>query len=55
MLYIYCYLINELKKRYAVESKEFMNTKKRAFSKKIGLEVIKSIMIENGIELNELK
>ena len=54
ILYIYCFLINELKRLYNIESQEFKDTSKKAYSKKIGLEVIKSIMLENEIKLHEL-
>lgn len=54
ILYAYTYLIVRLKNDYNHESINFHNEEKPMFSKKIGLEVITSIMTENNIKYFEL-
>lgn len=55
MLYIYCFLIHKLKKIYKEDSKQFLTSNKQKFSRRIGLEVIKSIMEYNNIKIEDLK
>lgn len=55
MLYIYCFLIHKLKKIYKEDSNQFLTSNKQKFSRRIGLEVIKSIMEYNNLKIEDLK
>lgn len=54
LLYVYSCLIPKLKYLYQIEAEEFVLEESPKFSKKIGIEVIESIVRENDIKLNDL-
>ncbi|EMF0559496.1 hypothetical protein HP930_002598, partial [Enterococcus faecium] len=55
LVYLYGILIRKLKKIYLTKEKIFIEELEGDFSKKIGLEVIKSIINNNHITINELQ
>lgn len=55
LLYLYGYLILRLKQLYMNESDSFINEDNPKFSKKIGIDVIKSIVEKNNILLKDLE
>ncbi|MDM8183398.1 hypothetical protein QUV97_07015 [Enterococcus cecorum] len=54
VLYLYFVLIPELLKIYDLEKESFINKNKKTFQKKMGLDVIKSIMEYNNISIDEI-
>lgn len=54
LLYLYGYLILELKVLYEAESGNFTGGERQKFYKKIGIEVIKSIMDKNEISVSDI-
>ncbi|MGE8081662.1 hypothetical protein [Peribacillus loiseleuriae] len=55
LLYLYGYLILKLKQLYINESDSFIKEENPKFSKKIGIDVIKSIVEKNNILLKDLE
>ncbi|HBC4464412.1 hypothetical protein P0E52_09870 [Enterococcus faecalis] len=55
LLYLYGYLIPKLKQLYEEEAVKFINEENPKFSKRIGLEVIRSIIEKNNIGVEDLK
>lgn len=55
LLYLYGYLILKLKQLYMNESDSFIKEDNPKFSKKIGMDVIKSIVEKNNISLKDLE
>lgn len=55
VLYVYTYLIIKLKRIYESEADIFKEKESPKFSKKIGLEVIRSIVQKNKITMNEVR
>ncbi|MCH4568222.1 hypothetical protein [Bacillus sp. ES1-5] len=55
LLYLYGYLILRLKQLYKNESDSFIKEDNPKFSKKIGIDVIKSIVEKNNISLKDLE
>lgn len=55
LLYLYGYLILRLKQLYSKESDKFINEDNPKFSKKIGIDVIKSIVKKNNIMLKDFE
>lgn len=55
LLYLYGYLILRLKQLYMNESESFITEDNPKFSKKIGIDVIKSIVEKNNIVLEDLE
>lgn len=55
LLYLYGYLILKLKQLFYSESDKFINEDNPNFSKKIGLDVIKSIVEKNNIVLEDIQ
>lgn len=55
LLYLYGYLILRLKQLYMNESDSFIKEHNPKFSKKIGIDVIKSIVEKNNISLKDLE
>src|SRR5699024_4838037 len=55
LLYLYGYLILRLKQLYSNESDKFINEDNPNFSKKIGIDVIKSIVEKNKIMLKDFE
>lgn len=55
LLYLYGYLILRLKKLYTTESDSFIQKNNPEFSKKIGIDVIKSIIEKNNILLEDIE
>lgn len=55
LLYLYGYLILRLKHLYSNESDKFINEDNPKFSKKIGIDVIKSIVEKNNIMLKDFE
>lgn len=55
LLYLYGYLILRLKQLYMSESDSFITNENPKFSKKIGIDVIKSIVEKNNISLEDLE
>ncbi|MGL9728966.1 hypothetical protein [Enterococcus sp. DIV0756] len=55
LVYLYGYLIPKLRLLYVSEEESFANEDKGNFSKKIGLQVIRSIINNNNIDLSELR
>ncbi|UZD44901.1 hypothetical protein [Peribacillus frigoritolerans] len=55
LLYLYGYLILKLKQLYLNESDSFIKEENPKFSKKIGIDVIKSIVEKNNILLKDLE
>ncbi|MGM2644959.1 hypothetical protein ACS2QC_26405 [Bacillus cereus group sp. Bce033] len=55
LLYLYGYLILRLKQLYMNESDKFIKEDNPKFSKKIGIDVIKSIIEKNNILLKDLE
>ena len=55
LLYLYGYLILRLKQLYSNESDKFINEDNPNFSKKIGIDVIKSIVEKNNIMLKDFE
>ncbi|OTN78261.1 hypothetical protein [Enterococcus faecium] len=54
-IYLYKILIPTIKKTYKENSKKFLERDKKHFSAKIGLEVIKSIINNNDIDLKDIQ
>lgn len=54
-LYLYGYLILKLKQLYSIEAENFVEEVSPRFSKKIGIEVIKSIVEKNDITLGDIE
>lgn len=54
-LYLYGYLILKLKQLYSIEAEIFVEEVSPRFSKKIGIEVIKSIVEKNDITLEDIE
>lgn len=55
LLYLYGYLIVELNRLYQIKQSEFITMNNPLYSKKIGLEVIESIIKNNKIEISEVE
>lgn len=55
LLYMYGYLIPKLKQLYMIESDNFISNENPKFSKKIGIDVIKSIIEKNNIVFEDLE
>lgn len=55
LLYLYGYLILKLKQLYNHESEKFINEDNPNFSKKIGIDVVKSIVEKNNISLKDIQ
>lgn len=55
LVYLYGCLIPKLRQLYVSEEESFANEDKGNFSKKIGLQVIQSIINNNNIDLGEIK
>lgn len=55
MIYLYTSLIPRLKELYINDKQLFLRTKKDPFFRKMGLEVIESIMNKNDISLSDIK
>lgn len=53
-VYLYTILIPKLKSVYSANAQQFLETDKRNFSTKMGLEVIRSIMGNNNISVEEV-
>lgn len=54
IIYLYSYLIPELKSLYNNSSKQFLSEEKKQFTVKIGLEVIESIINKNFLSLKDV-
>lgn len=54
IVYLYSYLIPQLKLLYNEASEQFLSSDKKQFSEKIGLEVIKSIISKNALSLEDV-
>jgi len=55
LLYLYAYLILKLKQLYNDESEKFINEDNPNFSRKIGIDVIKSIVEKNNITMKDIQ
>ena len=55
LLYLYGFILLKLKALYILESDQFMNEDNPRFSKKIGIDVIESIVEKNNIQLHEIE
>lgn len=54
-MYLYLYLIPEIVKIYKTAEKEYLASNKKEFLTGIGIEVIKTIMAKNNIEIEDLE
>lgn len=53
-IYLYVYILPKLQALYKKNSKLFLDVEKKSFSKRIGIDVINSIIKKNGIKLEDL-
>lgn len=54
-IYVFFYLIPEIIKLYKVEETEFLSKERTNFLSEIGIEVIKTIMAKNSIDIEEVR
>lgn len=54
IIYLYSYLIPNLKSLYNEAAEQFLSSEKKHFSEKMGLEVIKSIISKNSLSIEDV-